>query len=160
MKAEWIKKPKVWIPTVIVAASLGTLPFWLPDNKADKNDITPDQVVIQFENAQIQKDGVKIKELATPDYAKLLADLNNLSLNQGKQNNETLPDNWVAEEYRVNENLYVYHIKWVNELKVNVGGHYRVEKKNDKWQINYLPGNEFDLMIQGLTPRILKGTDH
>lgn len=156
---EWMKKPKVWIPASLVTVVLATSPFWLSSCSQEGQEESPAHIVIDVENAVMQKDGVKLKELTTPDYAKQIADLNDFSLNQGKQNNETLPSNWVLQEYKMNENLYVYHIHWVNELHIGVGGFYKVQNQGGKWKLDYLPSSEFDNMTEGMKPtRILRGT--
>lgn len=159
MKLEKLKNPKVWAPTLLVLASLSTIPFWVGEDREDKHGREPHEVAVMWENAYLQDNGALIRELSVPEYAKEIAEVLDISLTQGKQNDEKIPDNWVIEEYRISEDHYLCHLMWVDETVGKSGNYFRIKRINDEWRVDDLDPREFDLEITGLEPRIIRGNE-
>lgn len=158
MNLQMMKNPKVWIPAVLLLASLSTLPFWWGDSREDRHGREPHEVVILWENAYLQDNGAMMKQLAVSAFAEETARIAGISLEQGKQNNRTVPNNWVMEEYKVNDDQYLYHLRWVED-GMRHGDFLQVKRVNDEWKVDNIRPREFDLKTEGRTPRIIRGDD-
>lgn len=156
MNLEMLKNPKVWIPSLLFLAALSSVPFWAGEGREDKHGREPHEVAVMFENAYLQLNGAKIQDLATPAYAKELADILDISLTEGSQNNRKISEDWVIEEYRVDRDHYLIHLMYVDDLGRS-GNYLRVKRVNDEWRVEYIRPIQFDIEIKGLEPRIIRG---
>src|SRR5690606_15330947 len=116
MKWEVLKNPKVWVPALLFLVFLSSIPLWVGEDREDKHGREPHEVAVMFENAYLQLNGSSIRDLATPAYAKKLADILDISLTQGSQNNRKIPEDWVIEEYRLDSDHYLIHLIYVDDL--------------------------------------------
>jgi len=158
MNMEKMKDSKAIAIVVVILfvttfPSLFTLVFHI-DIRQDKHDREPHEVAVMFENALMQGDGALIKQLATPEYAKRIANTHDIS--QGSQNNRTLPDHWVMEEYEVDENHYLYHLMWEDETG-QTRDYLRVKKVNNEWRAEVVQPDRFKSEVKEIKPRVLLG---
>jgi len=159
MNGDWMKKKWVWIPAALVAVSLGTAPLWWPDDLEDKHGRTPQQLPVITENALLQEDGATLKKIGTPAYLKEITEVNEIPLQQSKKNERNISP-WTMQEYKLDEETFLYHIQWVTDFHVRTGGFYKVKKMNDEWRIERVPSSKFDLMVQGIEPTIIREGDN
>lgn len=156
MKWEVLKNPKVWVPALLFLVFLSSIPLWVGEDREDKHGREPHEVAVMFENAYLQLNGSSIRDLATPAYAKKLADILDISLTQGSQNNRKIPEDWVIEEYRLDSDHYLIHLIYVDDLGQS-GSYLRVKRVNDEWRVESIRPIQFDIEIKGLEPRIIRG---
>lgn len=161
MNMEKMKKSKVVVPVILFVTIFPSLFVALffgirSDIRKDEHKREPHEVVVMLENAILQGNGALIKQLATSEYAKQMADTLDISLKQGNQNNRALPDNWVMEEYKVDDNHYLYRLMWVDEKGQN-RDYLRVKRVNDEWRADGLRPEQFELEIKGMKPEIIRG---
>lgn len=161
MSREELRDSKNVIPMILFVTIFPSLFVTLffsirGDIREDKHDREPHEVVVMLENAFLQRNGALIKRLAAPEYAKQAADTLDIPLTQGSQNNRTLPDNWVMEEYKIDENHYLYHLTWVDETE-HIRDYLRVKRINDEWRADELHPERFEQEIKGIKPRIIRG---
>ena len=161
MSREELRDSKTVIPMILFVTIFPSLFVTLffsirGDIREDKHDREPHEVVVMLENAFLQRNGALIKQLAAPEYAKQAADTLDIPLTQGSQNNRTLPDNWVMEEYKVDDNHYLYRLMWVDETG-RTRDYLRVKRVNDEWRADGLRPKQFELDIRGIKPEVIRG---
>jgi len=154
MRANWktLKRPRMWVPMVLVVAFLSSLPFWWGDPREDERGMEPHEVAVRFEEAYLQGDVPTIRETATEEYAREVMEL----LEIYPRDSRIVMKGLTVEEYEMAEDRYLYHLEWVEETGA-FGDFLEVRKVDGVWRVKGLLPREFDRETSGMKPRIFRG---
>jgi len=114
----------------------------------------PWEMVVKYETARLQGDEATRSQLLTSEEVESLA----LDSQQGPKNNKKVPDDYRLTMFKVNDEVYYYHIEYkLPHLPDPVGQYFKALNTSEGWKLEDLSRSDFEYETQDLDPQVIKG---